>query len=286
MSDKSAAIALGKALFWDQRVGSDSKTACTSCHFHAGAGTRSKNQLSPGPGKSSFAYGGPNHQWQASDFPLHQFANPDDRNSTFLRSLSVVSSSQRAFRETYSGVVPGQATDASYSQMEANFSPFFGLALQLYQATLVSDQAPFDKHAEGVSGALTAQQVQGLGLYLGKGKCVNCHGGPVFTNAAIRRQTLSTQRMTRMVMGDGKSAVYDEGFYNIGITRTADDLGVGGKDPFGNALSFSAVARKSSLQFYSFEQQSPNVTPSSTEACRWPRSRRWWPFSNRSPTRA
>ena len=34
-------------------------------------------------------------------------------------------------------------------------------------------------------------------------------------------------------------AVYDNGFYNIGVRPTAEDLGVGGVDPFGNPLSFS-----------------------------------------------
>src|SRR4051812_5908659 len=42
-----AAIALGKALFWDEQVGSDGQ-ACASCRFHAGADDRTKNQLNPG----------------------------------------------------------------------------------------------------------------------------------------------------------------------------------------------------------------------------------------------
>src|SRR4051794_15865512 len=46
--DKKAAIALGKALFWDMQVGSDGVVACASCHFHAGADNRSVNQLNPG----------------------------------------------------------------------------------------------------------------------------------------------------------------------------------------------------------------------------------------------
>src|SRR2546423_32650 len=41
---RRAAIQLGKALFWDMQVGSDGQ-ACGSCHFHAGADIRSKNQL-------------------------------------------------------------------------------------------------------------------------------------------------------------------------------------------------------------------------------------------------
>jgi cytochrome c peroxidase len=48
IKDRQAAIALGKALFWDSQVGSDGVTACASCHFHAGADNRATNQLSPG----------------------------------------------------------------------------------------------------------------------------------------------------------------------------------------------------------------------------------------------
>ncbi|NJL17053.1 MAG: hypothetical protein HC938_07540 [Nitrospira sp.] len=33
VKDKQAAIALGKALFWDMQIGSDGVQACASCHF-------------------------------------------------------------------------------------------------------------------------------------------------------------------------------------------------------------------------------------------------------------
>ena len=47
IKDRKAAVQLGKALFWDMQVGSDGVQACASCHFHAGADNRSKNQLNP-----------------------------------------------------------------------------------------------------------------------------------------------------------------------------------------------------------------------------------------------
>ena len=50
--DRGAAIALGKALFWDMQAGSDGKTACATCHFAAGADLRSRNQLNPRVGPS------------------------------------------------------------------------------------------------------------------------------------------------------------------------------------------------------------------------------------------
>ena len=87
IKDKQAAIALGKALFWDMQVGSDGVQACASCHFKAGADNRTKNQLNPDtlggddkfgnpsaippisvPGLPQF---GPNYQVKADDFPFH-----------------------------------------------------------------------------------------------------------------------------------------------------------------------------------------------------------------------
>src|SRR5262245_58013786 len=46
IQDQNALLMLGKALFWDMQVGSDGRTACASCHFHAGADHRLVNQLS------------------------------------------------------------------------------------------------------------------------------------------------------------------------------------------------------------------------------------------------
>src|SRR5919199_1812475 len=46
--DQPAAVQLGKALFWDTQVGSDGVQSCASCHFHAGADNRTRNQINPG----------------------------------------------------------------------------------------------------------------------------------------------------------------------------------------------------------------------------------------------
>jgi cytochrome c peroxidase len=56
------------------------------------------------------------------------------------------------------------ATD-EFSLMDYNFSLFFGLAIQLYESTLISDDSPFDRFMEGNSNALTVQQQQGKALF-------------------------------------------------------------------------------------------------------------------------
>ena len=81
VKDRDVAVALGKALFWDIQAGSDGM-ACASCHFHAGADSRVKNQISPsfiGGNKKFYplptASGGPNYTLKRGDFPFHQKVN-------------------------------------------------------------------------------------------------------------------------------------------------------------------------------------------------------------------
>lgn len=86
IKDNDAAIALGKAFFWDMQVGSDRVQACASCHFRAFADPRSRNQLTPGILHSpmadiTFHTGGPNYQLLASDFPLTRLAVPGTRGA-------------------------------------------------------------------------------------------------------------------------------------------------------------------------------------------------------------
>ncbi|QHG62946.1 cytochrome-c peroxidase [Pseudomonas putida] len=126
-----------------------------------------------------------------------------------------------------------------YSQMEANFPLFFGLAIQMYEATLISDQAPLDAYLQGDHTAMNAQQVQGMELFLGKGKCVACHGGAELTNAGSRLLFQPHERIERMVMADGLTTLYDNGFYNTGVRPTSEDLALGGSDAWGNPLSFT-----------------------------------------------
>ena len=53
-------------------------------------------------------------------------------------------------------------------------------ALGAFEHTLVSGPAPFDRYAAGEDGALSAEARRGLELFFGKGRCVDCHGGPQF----------------------------------------------------------------------------------------------------------
>jgi cytochrome c peroxidase len=109
----------------------------------------------------------------------------------------------QAFNSKYwafSGVGPfgaPAAGGAPYSQLEANFSLFFGLAIQLYESTLVSDQSPFDlSPVSMVGGTWTPnyanvadiptrnKYVNGFNQFV-SGHCNLCHAGPALTFAAV-----------------------------------------------------------------------------------------------------
>ena len=120
-----------------------------------------------------------------------------------------------------------------YTQMEQNFSMFWGLAIQAYESLLVSDQSPFD------TGTMSSQAIRGEGVFTGKGHCTQCHNGPLLTSAAKTAQQGASDVVRSMQMGDGGVALYDTGFYNIGVRPTFEDVGIGGTDAFGNPLSFS-----------------------------------------------
>jgi cytochrome c peroxidase len=443
VKDRQAAIVLGKALFWDAAVGSDGKTACATCHFHAGADNRAKNQLNPdlnnqhgAPLATAFnksasgGLGGPNYTLNARDFPTHQLVDPLDRNSVVLYDSDDVISSQGVFdrsfrssnprakrrddcvllpdpvfqvqghntrrveprntptvvnavfnfrnfwdgrannvfngsspfgnrdpdagvwvndpsaglaktrvalensslasqasgppgsafemscggrmfadighrllvarplaqqpvaatdsvlaayraafwpglRDTYAGYVRAAFLDRYwnsavlidlgtplsgpklYTQMEANFSLFFALAVQMYESTLVSDDAPLDRYLNGDSSALTDVELRGMNLFTGKAGCINCHKGPQLTGAGTPLFPESQEEglVERMIMGDGKIALYDSGFYNIGVRPTVEDIGLGGKDPFGNPLSFARQYKKAGFPAAGVEVQ-------------------------------
>lgn len=478
VKDKSKAIALGKALFWDMQVGSDGKTSCATCHFHAGVDNRIKNQLNPGilrvdasgnPNPDdTFSLGGPNYTLKATDFPFHKLADVNNRNSAVISDINDVASSQGVFNTKFLSTTPGNPQDNvtqlddpifnvggietrrveprntpttinavynfrnfwdgraqnyfngvnpfglrdpnaklykavtsltspqqvsvklknsslasqavgpplssfemsadgrtfqdvgikmvgkrnllrglklprdlgkklfspnlkplaqqevavddstlgiyrapngkglkkkykqliedafqpqwwdslwsiqvdkndgsrqpvllgarsladpnknTYTLMEYNFSLFFGLAIQLYESTLISDNAPIDQYFDGNKNALTSQQLRGKQLFEGAAKCINCHGGAEFTNASVKN--VQNQRLEDMILGDGQQAVYDNGFYNIAVRPTTDDLGVGGKDFFGNPLSESRVAQQG--KFRQLLGVDPNITVS------------------------
>ncbi|HBY60744.1 MAG TPA: cytochrome-c peroxidase [Solibacterales bacterium] len=108
VQDPEALIVLGKALFWDVQAGSDGRTACATCHFHAGADHRLRNQMS---GAGSL----PNQTLSLGDFPFRLLSNPGNNQSAALRDNRYVMGSAGVVERLFAGIAPGLDIEESVS---------------------------------------------------------------------------------------------------------------------------------------------------------------------------
>lgn len=140
-----------------------------------------------------------------------------------------------------------------YSQMEYNFALFWGMAVQAYEATLVSDNAPYDQYAEGNRNALTPIQAKGLDIFNGKGQCKTCHSGAEFTSA-----TYTALKQQGPVSGISHGLLTDTGYFYTGVRPSAEDGGITGTDGFGKPLSL-AVQQNPSKAGVSGAHKTPGI---------------------------
>jgi hypothetical protein len=75
------------------------------------------------------------------------------------------------------------------------------------------------------------KELDGLNVFVGAGKCIACHSGPEFSNATVRNTQNGREQIEPVIKKNGDPAFYDNGFYNVGITPTVDDLMRGDKGP-------------------------------------------------------
>jgi cytochrome c peroxidase len=120
------------------------------------------------------------------------------------------------------------ATLASLSQ--AQFSRIWGQAIQAYEATLIPSDTPLDRYLAGNSSAMTSSQQRGFDRFKGKGNCTKCHAGSELSDA-----TVGFAAAQGLINEDGG----DQGFHNLGVRPTAEDLGRAGLGPKGVSFSVS-----------------------------------------------
>jgi cytochrome c peroxidase len=149
-----------------------------------------------------------------------QSVSPTD---SVLGSLSAAPN--RGLKTTY-GALLSKAFGRTVSSSDevTKFSAYWGQAIQAYESTLIPDQTPFDKFLAGNTAAMTSNQQRGLDRFTGKAGCANCHAGAELSDA-----TVSFWALRGGTNEDGG----DQGFHNIGVRPTAEDLGRAGSGPGG-----------------------------------------------------
>jgi cytochrome c peroxidase len=187
-------VAFGGRLFHEPALSANGRIACASCHqagrgfadgLPRGLGLQRGDRNTPGlldvGAQRWFGWDGANDSlWAQSLRPL---LDPREMGGS-LGSVADTVRTTPALRDGYRaafGAAPG--SDDERVAVDA------AKALAAYQATLRSGRTPFDDFRDAVARGdraaaarypLAAQR--GLAIFVGKGRCWVCHGGPAFRN--------------------------------------------------------------------------------------------------------
>jgi cytochrome c peroxidase len=78
-------------------------------------------------------------------------------------------------------------------------------ALASYVRSILSGDSPFDRYLFGDRAALTAEEIRGLQVFVGKGNCSACHVGPNFTDEQLHNTGVAFLDGTPRDLGGGSA---------------------------------------------------------------------------------
>src|SRR5690606_25534884 len=88
-----------------------------------------------------------------------EMSSSPDRVVSTLKSMP-------EYIERFEDAFPGQDNPVTFDNM--------AVAIEAYEATLITPEAPFDKYLRGDSAALNEKEKEGLALFMDRG-CTACH---------------------------------------------------------------------------------------------------------------
>ena len=219
VGDDPAAAALGRALFFDMRLSGNGKVACASCHlpdkqFQDGTAlatgmgqTNRRTMPIAGTAYSPWLFwdGRRDSQWSQALGPLESAVEHGADRTQIARIIAI---NYVADYEAVFGALPelsalpehasplgGDAARTSWAALaerqrdEVNrVFANVGKAIAAFERTIEPGQTRFDAYADALAagrdttGLLTAAELAGLRLFVGKGECTKCHNGPLLTD--------------------------------------------------------------------------------------------------------
>lgn len=175
-----AKLDLGRMLYFDPRVSAGRPGSCNSCHNVGLAGADGRETAIG----HSWQKGGRNvptafnavfntaRFWDGraqdvEDQPTGRTFNPIEMalpRDQLSAQLAAIPGYLAAFRAAF----PGESAPVTLANAQK--------AIAVFQATLITPNAPFDRYLRGDAYALNARQKAGLQLFISKG-CAECHDG-------------------------------------------------------------------------------------------------------------
>ncbi len=210
-------IELGRLLFFDPIMSATKDVACGTCH-HPTLAMADGRALPAGPSGVGL---GPDRVLMDPEMVLEARNSPTVINAGFnqfflqqtadgflfwdgrkRRLENLVTLPQREFSEMRGDVYPIEVTlDSVLARLreipeyEDMFAKAFdrprgaaidslslSQALAQFVRSLVGDDSPYDRFVAGDRTALTEQQQRGLVLFHEKGRCIDCHAGPMLSD--------------------------------------------------------------------------------------------------------
>lgn len=179
-------IALGKKLFYDERLSKDGTISCGSCHQQFGAFATYDHPLSHGNDNSLTTRNAPglfNLAWQK------EFMWDGGINHLDLQPLAPITA-MNEMAETLPSIIHKLQSDKTYRQMckaafgdETMNTRRLGMALSQFVLQLVSSNSKYDRVMRGEDHFILPEQ---LGYAIFQKKCESCHKEPLFTDFSYR----------------------------------------------------------------------------------------------------
>lgn len=224
-------IDLGRLLFFDSRLSGDASMACVSCHLPE-MGWSFRDTVSMG-------YPGTVH-WRNSQTIV---------NAAYYSELfwaGSVSSLETQAVTAQKGAVAGNGEDdqmetrlAFIPEYRKRFREVFGdiwpsidnawKAIAAFERTLIQTDTPYDQFMRGDQQALTSQEQEGLGLFVGKAGCVQCHNGALLTDQKYYNLGVPPAEIWEedgMAQITFRFELYAKGVNEATYRKTKDDLGL------------------------------------------------------------
>jgi cytochrome c peroxidase len=220
-----AKIALGQMLFFEPRISSSGVISCATCHNPAlgwtdridravGHGGQVGNRNTPTVLNSGFLGA---QFWDGREPDLEgQSLGPIqadvEMNMTLEQAIQRLKEFE-VYQDMFATAFPGD-NDPIRAENVA-------LAISTFERTLNTPNSPMDRFLRGDVQAMTAQQVEGMKLFVDAG-CVACHNGPNFSDSNYYRFELpgSKDEGRFLVTGDenDKFAFRTPTLRNIAVT--------------------------------------------------------------------
>jgi cytochrome c peroxidase len=221
VADAALAAELGQRLFFDQRLSANGQVACASCHLPdklfqdgtplaKGVGTTDRRTMTIiGTARSPWQFwdGRKDSQWAQALGPLESAVEHGGDRTQYVH---LVAEQYRAEYEAVFGTLPqlsslpkhaGPVADSKTAAAWEVLTPMqkdtvngvfanMGKAIAAYERRIDPGRSRFDAYVQAAAqedtgkmqAAMTRDEIAGLKLFLGKGQCLQCHSGPLFTN--------------------------------------------------------------------------------------------------------